>query len=141
MQRADHLGVPGVGHRGSLARALLLAALGCGLAVGCATTVNYADPDSLRRLVEDGTRPYTLVDVRTPAEFSRDHIPTAINIPVETISASRPGGERDDLVIVYCSSGARSTSAARRLRALGYTNVVNFGSISRWKSPLIAGPN
>lgn len=64
-----------------------------------------------------------LVDVRTPAEFAAGHIPEAKNIDVRgdnfdreakaTLSKERP-------VAIYCRSGARSKTAARRLAAMGY---------------------
>lgn len=64
-----------------------------------------------------------LVDVRTPAEFAAGHIPEAKNIDVRgdnfdreakaTLSKERP-------VAIYCRSGARSKTAARRLVAMGY---------------------
>ena len=64
-----------------------------------------------------------LVDVRTPAEFAAGHILEAKNIDVRgdnfdreakaTLSKERP-------VAVYCRSGARSKTAARRLAAMGY---------------------
>ena len=40
---------------------------------------NKADPDQAHRLVESGA---TLLDVRSPSEFSGGHIDGAINIPV-----------------------------------------------------------
>jgi rhodanese-related sulfurtransferase len=109
------------------------------LAAGCATARNYSDPDSLRRLIADRTEPYILVDVRTVGEFDRGHIPTAINIPVTEISEKPPTPDRNALIIVYCASGMRSATAARRLQALGFTHVVDFGGISRWKGPLVSG--
>lgn len=64
-----------------------------------------------------------LVDVRTSAEFAAGHIPEAKNIDVRgdnfdreakaTLSKERP-------VAIYCRSGARSKTAARRLAAMGY---------------------
>ncbi|MBP3612883.1 MAG: rhodanese-like domain-containing protein [Rikenellaceae bacterium] len=64
-----------------------------------------------------------LVDVRTPAEFAAGHIPEAKNIDVRgdhfdreakaTLSKERP-------VAIYCRSGARSKTAARRMAAMGY---------------------
>lgn len=64
-----------------------------------------------------------LVDVRTAAEFAAGHIPEAKNIDVRgdnfdreakaTLSKERP-------VAIYCRSGARSKTAARRLAAMGY---------------------
>jgi len=117
----------------SLAAALAAALL---LAAGCVTARNYADPDSLRRLIATREEPYILVDVRAPGEFARGHIPTAINIPVTEISDAPPTTDRKALVIVYCSTGVRSASAAHRLQVLGFTRVTDFGGINRWKGPL-----
>ena len=58
------------------------------------------DRDGLRRLMEQGAQ---LVDVLPPPEYSEDHLPAAINLPLRKIEAeasqvldpSRP-------VIVYC---------------------------------------
>lgn len=126
---------------GHTLRALYASFLTVGLlfATGCATTRTYTDPDALRRLVADRDEPYILVDVRTPEEYSRGHIPTSINIPVISISESPLASDRSSLVIVYCGSGMRSATAARRLRELGFRNVVDFGAISRWKGPLEKG--
>ena len=106
------------------------------LTAGCATTRNYADPDSLQQLVSDRAEPYILVDVRTPGEYAGGHIPTAINIPVTSISDAPPAADRNALIIVYCASGNRSAAATHRLQVLGFRRVVDFGGISKWKGPL-----
>lgn len=80
-----------------------------------------------------------IVDVRTAAEFSAGHIPRAINIPVESISAVPPASldDRDATILVYCRSGSRSAQAARRLLRLGYTTVHDFGGINSWPGQLV----
>lgn len=83
-----------------------------------------------RRLVAAGAR---LVDVRTPQEFATDHIPGAINIPVQDLErrmTELAGKERP--VVVYCRSGRRSASAARMLESAGYAAVHDLGSMTRW---------
>jgi phage shock protein E len=74
-----------------------------------------------------------LVDVRTPGEYTSGHIPTAINIPYDKIAASPPTPDKAALVIVYCASGHRAGLATKTLRGLGYTRVVDFEAIGRWK--------
>lgn len=96
----------------------------------------YADPAELAALIETGSPEHILIDVRTPAEYSGGFIPTAENIPVDNIAADPPEVPKDQLVIVYCRSGNRSSRAAGILRDLGYTRVVDFGGIMRWQGGL-----
>ncbi len=39
---------------------------------------------------------------------------------------------------MYCASGRRSALAEKTLKALGFTSVVDFGAMSRWKGASIA---
>jgi rhodanese-related sulfurtransferase len=93
---------------------------------------DYTDPAVLQRLMASDDQPYTLVDVRTPAEFASGHIPKAVNISVNSIGSTGVDAPKDSLVIVYCRSGNRSAVAASQLKELGYTSVVDFGGINRW---------
>ena len=107
---------------------------------GCATTHKpYDDPDALAKLILENSEPYTLVDVRTPEEYASGHIPTAVNIPVNTIADHPPTQDKAALIIVYCQSGGRSATAKKTLDGMGYTRVVNFGSVTRWKGALVEG--
>lgn len=45
---------------------------------------------------------------------------------------ARELGPPSTAVIVYCASGMRSRSAVGILRAAGYANVRNLGSMSNW---------
>jgi phage shock protein E len=82
------------------------------------------------QIVESGAR---LIDVRTAEEFSAGHIEGAVNIPVQELPA-RIGelGAKNDPIVVYCRSGARSGSAKRMLESAGYTKVFDLGPMSRW---------
>ena len=84
---------------------------------------------------------YVILDVRRPDEFAEKHIPGAINIPNESITQeTRPDLPRkDQLILVYCRSGNRSKQAARKLAAMGYTNVVEFGGIIDWQGETVSG--
>jgi phage shock protein E len=94
---------------------------------------SYTDPDALLALLSNDTEPYFLIDVRTKDEYTSGHIPTAVNIPYDVIADNLPTKDTAALIIVYCQSGARSAKAAVTLQKLGYTRVVEFGSIKRWK--------
>jgi phage shock protein E len=105
-------------------------------AEGAAGNESYRDPAQLSRLIETGKPAYILVDVRTPAEFATGYIPTAVNIPVADIAGNPPTKDKKALVVLYCRSGNRSAKAKTILEGLGYTDVVDFGGISRWTGPL-----
>lgn len=71
-----------------------------------------------------------IIDVRSPAEFASEHLPNAINIPVETIQARASEIiAMNAPVLVYCRSGARSGMAASILKQAGLEDVVNGGSV------------
>jgi len=88
--------------------------------------------------VDEQSVPHILIDVRTPQEFSQGHIPTAVNIQVDSIGADLPDVPKDQLIIVYCRSGNRSAQAARILENAGFTEVVDFGGINRWPYDIVS---
>lgn len=98
---------------------------------------NYTDPEALRELLSTQTQPYYLIDVRTFDEYVSGHIPSAVNIPYDVLADHLPTTDKSALIIVYCQSGGRAAKAAATLKELGYTRVVNFGSITRWKGSYI----
>ena len=83
---------------------------------------------------------YRLIDVRTPGEFARGHLPGAENLPNETIVSGEPVKALPDLqqtLYVYCRSGSRSKQAARKLAAAGYTNIIECGGVLDYTGPLV----
>jgi len=72
-----------------------------------------------------------IVDVRTAAEFGSGHYPGAISVPLDKLEKRiKSLGSRDSSIIVYCASGSRSRVARSRLRAAGFTDVINGGALS-----------
>ena len=69
--------------------------------------------------------------VRSPGEFAAGHVAGSIHLPLDTLpdAASRLLPERDAPIVLCCVSGARSDMAAQWLRAQGYTQVTNGGSV------------
>ena len=74
-----------------------------------------------------------VIDVRTPEEFQREHLPNAINIPLGDLDQEVPRKVKDknQPLLLHCLSGGRSGLAKSRLKGMGYTNVFNLGSYSR----------
>lgn len=75
-----------------------------------------------------------ILDVRTKEEYDAGHIKGAILVPNETIIDKQPEllPDLNAEILVYCRSGNRSAQAAKKLIAIGYTNVVDFGGIIDW---------
>lgn len=80
----------------------------------------------------DDAMPHTLVDVRTPEEFSGGYIPGAININLQELQQKLSRIPTDKPVVVYCRSGNRSAFAANILKQAGYTEVYDLGGIIDW---------
>jgi rhodanese-related sulfurtransferase len=91
-----------------------------------------ANVEELKSLIAD--RQALLVDVREPLEYQSGHIPNAINIPLRTISRNLSQIPSDRPVILYCSTGYRSSMAVMTLHLLNYDNVKGFPpSLAGWK--------
>ena len=90
-------------------------------------------PETAKQIM-DTSKDYVILDVRTQEEFDQYHIPGAILIPNDQISAEaeRVLMDKNQLILVYCRSGRRSKLAAEELVKLGYTNIKEFGGIIDW---------
>jgi len=83
------------------------------------------------RLAADGR--VQLIDVRSPAEYARGHIPKARLIPLGELESRGEELKKDRDIILYCQSSSRSRHGARILAKLGYENVFSMsGGIVRW---------
>ncbi len=89
--------------------------------------------DDARRLLAAGAM---VIDVRSASEFSSDSIRGAINLPLDVVAEQIPAVAPDKSapVFLHCQSGTRSAMACRKLRAIGYTQVFNLGSLARARS-------
>lgn len=83
---------------------------------------------TLKELVKD---PSTLiVDVRSPWEFDIEHVPGAMNIPLEElVYKAEELRETGKPVVLYCRSGNRSGMALSLLRQKGLTDIYNGGGL------------
>lgn len=79
----------------------------------------------------------TIIDVRSPEEFEGGHIQNAQNInwngndfdkQISILDKSKP-------VLVYCLSGGRSSSAAKKMRNEGFKEVYELdGGMMQWRN-------
>ena len=72
-----------------------------------------------------------IIDVRDEAEYAKWHIEGAINISYTGVHAHVPRiiPDRQQPIIVYCSTGKRSEQAKSSLEYMGYKNVFWLGGI------------
>lgn len=72
----------------------------------------------------------TIVDVRSPEEFERQHYPNAVNIPLDQVLQKvNVFKEIPKPVIAYCRSGNRSGLAVTMLKQAGIAEVINGGAL------------
>lgn len=70
-----------------------------------------------------------LVDVRSPREFSQNHVRGSVNIPLDSIPSQLAKFKNKKHIIVFCRSGNRSSQAKAYLEQNGFANVVNGGTV------------
>lgn len=100
------------------------------------------DSEQVRRhLDERQPDAFTLLDVRQPEEYTQGHIPGAKLIPLGELPDRIGEVDRDVTTIVYCRSGARSTSATGLLMNAGFDDVWNMtGGMMAWQGSSASGP-
>lgn len=77
----------------------------------------------------------TILDVRTPEEFSGGYIKEAqlINFFDEDFQSQIEKLDKDKIYVVYCKSGMRQSQAANMMEGLGFKKVYLLeGGIDRW---------
>lgn len=99
------------------------------------TKTNLSPTEFAEKIKELPSAP--IIDVRTPEEFEKGHLPDAKNIDwngndfdqqIASLDKSKP-------VFVYCLSGGRSSSAAKKMRSEGFKEVYELkGGIMKWRA-------
>jgi rhodanese-related sulfurtransferase len=89
-------------------------------------------PAELKTLIEGKTGDIVIVDVRDEPEYKEGHIPSAINIPLETFALRSEVLPKEKKIIVYCNTGGRSYSAYRKLMKLAYPSIAQT-LFAEWK--------
>lgn len=94
-------------------------------------TVSQVDAQKLKTLAgQDGLQ---VVDVRSPEEWSRGHLPNAIHIPLATLPERMGELDASTPIVMHCQGGGRSSIATSFLQSRGLTNVSNLaGGFDSW---------
>jgi len=75
-----------------------------------------------------------VLDVRTPQEYAAEHVPGAVNVPINQLSRKirQMKVAKDTTIVTMCDRGGRSSRAALRLQKMGY-HATSFCRIDSWK--------
>lgn len=77
-----------------------------------------------------------IVDIRDASDYSKGHIPSAINIPYDNLQTYTNYLSRYNEVILYCSRGNKSLLAAKSLR-LGHGKAISlYGGLHAYRGDL-----
>ena len=93
-------------------------------------------PEFLKKISDEKDKNYLLIYFRTPSEYKKGHIPSALLIPYDAIEKHTEEISKEKVIILYCHSGRRSGIALSALKNLGYKKLINFGGITNWTYPL-----
>ena len=82
------------------------------------------EKEELESYIKQGA---TIIDVRSPQEYKEGHINGAISIPDYHIKKEieKQIPNKEELIVLYCTTGHRSQRAQQILEDLGYVNVYN----------------
>ena len=99
-------------------------------------SVPYINVDTLKKNAQQAL----ILDAREIEEFEVSHLQDAQHIGFKNFNYSMMDklmvdslGDRDTLIIVYCSIGIRSEIIGKKLISHGFTNVYNlYGGLFEW---------
>ena len=76
---------------------------------------------------------FVIIDARDAGQFTKSHIPGAINLDWRRALAERNTIPRDRPVLIYCNTGSLSAQAGFALRVAGWDNVrILQGGMEEW---------
>ena len=83
----------------------------------------------------DDWKKFFIIDARSTEEYSKEHIPGAVNIEWRQVLARRSEIPKDRPVLIYCNTGVLSAQAGFALRVIGYDNLrILQGGLREWQA-------
>jgi rhodanese-related sulfurtransferase len=94
--------------------------------------IKEIDSNELTQWLEEENPP-VLIDVRTTQEMAQASIPNGKPLPLNTLPVRLDEIPKNEKVVFYCRTGARSAQACMYMAQHGYDNVYNLsGGIVTW---------
>jgi uncharacterized protein len=101
------------------------------LALEAGTKADHVWPAQLADWIIEGRNDFIVVDVREPADYTRYHIPGALNVPLATLGPDF--ARRNERIIFYSDGGIHAAQAWFLIRALGFPSVyMLYGGLEEW---------
>lgn len=94
-----------------------------------------SQPEAVAMLESDN--PPLFLDVRTPEEYAKGHVPGAVLIPHTEIEERMDEvlGQRERLIVVYCERGGRAAAALDALQDAGVEHLAELdGHMTAWRA-------
>lgn len=109
-----------------------------GLCAGCQADdgIKVLSPGEYESAVKSDTTA-VILDVRTPSEYTEEHIGGAVHLDVLDTDAFAAGVDKLDKAktyYIYCRSGRRSHNAAQQMKDKGFRVYDMQGGIMAWKA-------
>ncbi len=94
--------------------------------------IREIDAPELKKLIDSGKKVH-LIDVRSAAEFSQGVIEGAEFMPLHTLPMRMADLSKEETIVIYCRSGARSAQACMYLAQNAGIQALNLrGGIIHW---------
>jgi len=98
----------------------------------CVTSSTRVDVAALEQILA-GRQDIQLVDVRQPGETDGGHIDGAVLLPLTRLNSEMGKLDANKQTVVYCAGGYRSSIAASRMTAAGFSDVSDLvGGYGAW---------
>lgn len=105
--------------------------------------IDYLSPDALKAIQEKSAGSMFLIDVRPSADYSKEHIAGATNIPLSELESRKKDIPLSRKLIVYGNGNLDSFQGGVRLFDLGFPNCRTLqDGFESWKAkgfPVISG--
>ena len=115
--------------------AVLLTLINTDLALTQTFHPKAISPDEYESLVKT-TGEVSVIDVRTPEEMGKGHLPGATNIDYKNDNFKRTIStlDKSKTYLLYCKTGIRSEEAANAMKKAGFTQIYFLkGGIEAWQ--------
>jgi rhodanese-related sulfurtransferase len=93
-------------------------------------------PYGLKHVIDEKSNDYQIVDVRSPEEYKKAHIPTAISIPLKDLPGKLSALPKNKTIVTYCGSLTcqLAPTAALELAQKGFQVMDLHGGLKEWQN-------